>query len=418
MAETLYQEKAYLDSVAHYAELVPRVGDDEQSSLVFFAQARGLLFAGNSKEAAIRLGDVTSLWPGTEGSWRAQLLLLNQVVLEDRENKGMEALPILFEIASKSTCREVREEATFKHLLLDNVQQANLRSIAECEDFLVQFGQGRYRSHVETLLSEVLPRVIQDLIAAEDYLNALVLVEKHRQRLLAGTTNPAFLLDLSAAFRRLGLLEKSANVYQYMLDAYQGNPAKEPFYLPWVQVLKEQGNGRLAIEYADRYLSCYPSGGDCQTLRLLKVKILHDEGRDKEAAKILTSGEMSRGLEADLLAGEVFWMLKRPDKVEAFLGRALADVQARQQHPEAVIFLAESLFQLKQWRRSLALYEELLSDATFSDQARYRSAQILLIQGQKVEGLNFLRILVEKGQYPQWRKMAATTLLSEQAGEL
>jgi tetratricopeptide (TPR) repeat protein len=414
LAETLYQENAYLESVARYTELLNQIDEAERISQVLFAQGRGLLRFGNVKEATIRLREVSSYWPETEGSHRARLLLLDQEILADQEGRRQQAVPLLYEIAGKTKSREVREEATFKRLLLNILLRAGLDSIQACEEFLKQFGQGRYGSDAEGLLSEILPQVIHELIAGEDYLEALVLVEKHRQRLVTGPTNQSFLLDLGAAFRQFGLLDKAANVYFYLLDAFKGQPAEESFFLPLVQVLGEQGDYRLILEYADRYLARYPVGRDLSGILLLKVEALHDQGRNAEAAKVLTSAGLPQSLELDLLAGKVFWELNQPVQSDLFFARALADSNVRQEYPDAAILLAESLFQLKKWGRALALYRELLSAEGFSDQARYRSAQILLIQGQKVEALKFFRVLAEEGKSPQWQKVARGALLSEQ----
>lgn len=418
LAEVLYREKEYAESVRRYTDLLNLVEGDEGKSLALFAQGRGKMRSGDFEAASILLQNVTNYWPDTEGSRRAQLLLLDQEVLADLGGHGEKAIPLLSEISLKAASREIREEAAFKRLLLNIVTQPGLDSIKGCEGFLRQYGQGRYKVYAEGLLNEILPQVIGDLIAAEEYLDALVVVEKHRHRLVAGAANQSFLQDLCSAFRRLGLLDKAANVYFYMLDAYQGQPAEEPFYLPLVQVLDQQGDARLALEYADRYLARYPAGGDRSGILFLKVEALNNQGRNEEAAKILTSDGLPQTLELDLLAGKVFQSLNQPEQVEFFLSRALVDQTIRQAHPAAAIWLAESLFQLKKWGRAWSLYQELLANETFSDQARYRSAQILLIQEKKDEALKILQLLVEEGKNPQWQKVAESALLSEQTKEL
>lgn len=415
LAEALYRQQDFSASAKRYAELAEVVESDEEKGLASFGYARGMLRAGQVDEAVAVLKDVAESFSATEGGQRAKLMLLDQEIIAAPGEKGFMQMLAFQQLGITAGTRELREEAAFKHVLLTVLQATDLSAMNALEAFVSQNQNGRFKEYAEALLTDVLPEIIQTLIRNEQYFNALLLVEKHRHLLAGGSVKTDFLVDLGNAFQTMGLMEKAAKVYFFMLDAYQGLPGEEPFYLPLVQVLYEDGKSRLTLEYADRYFERFPNGAQRSLVLALKFRTLFEQRDFEGAAKILTSGGLEPSQTFDLMAGTVFWELNRLDKVEEVLSPALSKPEDRRKHPQLTFYLAEALFQRGKLKQALPLYQELDSEEPMADQASYRRAQIALQSGQKEEALNLFRELAEKGKNTQWKIAAEGAVLAEQS---
>ncbi|MDY0267670.1 hypothetical protein [Trichloromonas sp.] len=413
LAEACYRKGDFAAAVARYAELAQVAGNDSAGNLAAFGHARALIRDGRVDAGMSQLRTLAAGPEGEEAAQRARLLILDREVLAAPAEKGFMKVLDYQQLGVTAASRELREEAAFKHVLLAALQSVDRSSLGFLEEFIRQHRQGRFRDFAQALLNEILPRVIRLEVGRENYFGALVLVEKYRDRLVALGADSGLLLDLGSALRRLGLLDKAAEVYFYMLDAYRGEAGEEPFYEPLLTVLAARDDHRLVIEYADRYLERFPKGALRSEALFYKLKALTARKAYPEAAKILTSTELKRTLELDFLAGTVFWEVADMNRTAESLARALADPAARAAHPQHLLLWAEAEFSRKRHDAALPLYRELEGVAGLADQARYRQGQILLALGRRGEALKLWEDLAEKGEAPQWRQAASGALFAE-----
>ncbi len=412
MAEALYRQGAFRESAERFRELSRRLGK-ESSSLLLFAEARSLFRQGARQETVALLEQLGAAYPRSEGDVRGRLKRLDIEVV-DSEGRVLPAVLLEYEaLARSSGFRELREEAGFKAALLRVLQGPDLSAVQALDTFQTEYAGGPFARYAEALLGEVLPRVIQELVAAEAYLDALVLVEKHRSLLVTGAVQPGFLVDLGRALVRLGLLDKAERVYRYLLDAVEGRPAEASLYLPLVEVLELQEDHRKVLAYAERYLERFPDGEARSDLLFHKVRAYCARKDLEGAAKILTDEVWLPHRKLDLLAGKIFWDRQDFARAEKALGRALGEAEARQAHPEALAMYVEALSETGQYRQALPLCRELAGVSEFADQGRYRLAQILLSTGSRGEALKILAELADKGGDPGWKNVAGGLLIRE-----
>jgi tetratricopeptide (TPR) repeat protein len=413
LAEACYRQKDFAAAVARYAELAQVAGTPAARNLAAFGHARALIRSGRADAGMSQLRTLAAAPQEDEAAQRARLLILDQEVLAAPAEKGFMKVLSYQQLGVTAVRRELREEAAFKHVLLAALQNIDRTTLGFLEEFIRQHRQGRFQDFSQALLNELLPRVIRQTVRRQDYFGALVLVEKYRDHLAALGTGSELLLDLGGALRRLGLLDKTADVYFYMLDAYRGDAGEEPFYAPLLEVLAAKEDHRLVIEYADRYLERFPKGAQVQPVLTHKLRALTARKDYPEAVKILTSTELKRTPELDLLAGTVFWEVADMDRTAESLARALTDPALRAEHPQQLLRWAEAEFKRKRFDAALPLYRELEGVAGLADQARYRQGQILLALGRRGEALKLFTDLAEKGEAPQWRQAASGALFAE-----
>lgn len=413
LAEACYRQGDFAAAVARYAELAQVAGTPAAKNLAAFGHARALIRSGRVDAGMSQLRTLAAAPEDDEAAQRARLLILDREVLAAPAEKGFMKVLSYQQLGVTAVRRELREEAAFKHVLLAALQNIDGATLGFLEEFIRQHRQGRFQDFSQALLNEILPQVIRQAVGRQDYFGALVLVEKYRDHLVALGTDSELLLDLGSALRSLGLLDKAADVYFYMLDAYRGDAREEPFYAPLLEVLAAKEDYRLVIEYADRYLQRFPKGEQGQPALTHKLRALV-AGKDyPAAAKILTSADLKRTPELDLLAGMVFWEVADMARTAESLARALVDPAVRAEHPQHLLLWAEAEFKRKRFDAALPLYRELEGVAGLADQARYRQGQILLAVGRRGEALKLFADLAEKGEASQWRQAASGALFAE-----
>ncbi len=303
--------------------------------------------------------------------------------------------------------KELREEAALKQVLVLAWSDQQERGVYLLQEVLRNFRQGDLRTEAEALLTELLPKVIQDQVARGDELPAVVLVEQHRQLLMNGELGWNFLVDLAGAFHRLGLPERASRIYLFMLEGPRRDADKEALYLPLVLLFWERDDYRQAEAYAGRYLERYPQGKERATLFLWRLRALRQTGRLAEAAALLQSPGVPWDRDVELEAARILTAAGDDSRL-----CALAEAPANGWEPaaETRLLQAEALLRRGDRTRALPFYQSLRQEEDFAEQAAFRCAQIRLAQGEAGEGLKILRQLVETAKSPLWRKLAEETL--------
>jgi hypothetical protein len=277
------------------------------------------------------------------------------------------------------------------------------------EDFVRNHFSGDLRPHAEALLGEILPGVIEDMIAAEDYLQSLVMVERHRRILLDRRISWDFLERLAGAYGDMALLQRAARVYLFMLDNNRVPGREQGLYLPLVRILFLGGKHGLAVEYARQYAREYPEGEDRASVLLLEARALVELNRREQAADILSAADRPASPELDLWAGRLCFEVDRYEDAAEALMRLVSELDVEEDAGD-LLLLAESLLRSGRPEKALPYFEQLAAVRETADQALYRSGQIMQMQGREEQALNLFRQLVDEGNSEQWQKMAREML--------
>lgn len=407
-AEALHTGGDWLGAAARYQQLTEQLLGDPLQPLASFGAARGFLHAEDLTQGLPLLAASQAEPLTREAGWRARMLELDRGQLSGEGPKGLEATEAYGALVKHAPTRTLAEIAAFKRLLSLALNGLPQLCVNELPGFLRRYSSGSLRAEGEALLVELLPGVLEDLLARGEDLPALVLVEQHREFLLSGGVSAPFLLRLGEVFERAGLLEKAQKVYTYLLDGLAGRSEQAGFYLPLARVQRDRRQPNQAIDLIDRYLAAYPQGQDRTALLVMKGEILYGQGKLEEAVKVLTSVPNLASEPMGLLA-RIYWELGRLAEAEQAFARS-GGAESGPRRIQALALQAESLYRQQKGEQALSLYQELAADGAFADQALYRSAQIHLAAGRRAQALKFLQRLVDEGRSPRWQQLAREML--------
>jgi len=412
-AETLLAHDQYRRASVRYLQLAHLIAGQPDAALALYGSAWAHLALGETKPAMKLLSDILSRYPKSVGASRATLKINDVSVLGDKKQRGgTDALRVYRDVAAHASSFQVREVAAFKAALTESLQGERRRAVDALDAFLQDFASGTLCAEARARLLELLPPTVTDLLHRRHYVEALALVEKNHDLILADRVGHAFLLKVGNGFGQLGLWGRAVNVFSTLNKTAKTPREREASYLPLLKALYHQGAYADVLKYALRYQQGFPQGKHRTDVFLWRLKALIRSDKTDEAVRLLKEKKHPDNLEIDLLAGHVFWARKDYRATAGFL-RSAMDRDLQSVSPEDRLLRAEALFLDGQFRQALPLYQTLREVPAMADQALYRCAQIDLKTGNRPAGLNLLRKLAETGKSTGWQDMARQTLALE-----
>jgi hypothetical protein len=282
--------------------------------------------------------------------------------------------------------------------------------------FLREFSSSSLKQEANLLLVEQIPKVVRQLLVDQKELEAVVLVEQNRDRLLQDGPDREFLFDLAQALERLGLYERSSRVLLFLYDQTKGDQQRQAIYLPLARSFLKRGEFAQASDYASRYLKKYPRGEAAGALYGLLLDAFAAQGRNEELLAWLGRKNRPRSIELERHAATIYWRQQRFAALADSL-EWITDNGGTLQVKEMAL-LGESYYQQQKNRAAEKLFAQLLTDPQVGSQAGYRTAQLQLRQNQRGAALKLLQQLVEKDASSAWGKLAQDLLILEKSRTL
>ncbi len=410
-AYTAYQQHRYPFSARLYRQLAELWKEQPGDDLVLFAVGAASYASGDLEWGIIGLQKATLERPNSEGSGRADLLLLDNQLLRGGQLEMAQAAAGYGQLSKISTTRQVREEAAFKRALSLYLLEDYADSVAELMRFRREFSSSKLRREADLLLLEQLPLVVHQLLEQENDLQAVVLVEQNRNLLLRGGFSREFLQDLAGAFNRLGLYARAGRVLLYLFDQAANDALRQPIYLPLAQSYLKREEFSRARDYAGRYLKKYPQGTDAGALFALLLDALERQGQQEQSLVWLNRQDRPSSPQLEVRAAWIYWQQQQLPQVIASLERVKGS--GEELAVKEMALLAEAYYLLRKNQQAKNIYRQLRGEERFAGQARYRSAQLLLRQEDRAGALNLLAQLVDEDGGSRWGKLAQDLLIQE-----
>lgn len=411
----LYHHKQFKQAADCYDRLakISAAGTQEHLDMISFRKAMAKLHsAQGAKHESDMINDfaqVESTYPNSEAGTRATLKQIDLKLLT-LKNWEKPALTYYQALAESAFSRSIREEATFKEVLVYQMLDRKAESTELLMTFLRDFKGGVLHDTALALLVEMLPDLLKEHIKNGKHIEALVLAKQNRFLFVKNWIDVSLLADMAEAYRQLGFFNEASKMYIYLLDV-STQEDKAPYYLPLIKLAYEQGDFGLVEEYADQYSFHYPTGQDNLEILYLRLQSLMAHSKYKEALTLLSRNESEdtfKDPRFKRLQASLSFHLNDYAKAKAILEELKITPASKQ--AEFLFMLAESSYQLGDIRKAKELYLPLQQDRSHRDQALFRLAEIARKNGQNESALKFFSQLVETGETPLWKKLAKKEL--------
>ena len=409
LARSSYDSGDYGKALQYFSRLARALDDPELIAMAEFGEAMSDLRRGSRLLARQELARIAEKAGSSRARWRAESELADMALLEEEGREARDIAASYRDIALRAQSREIREEAAFKRILVAHLSDHPRVAAEWLGSFLRDFSAGELRSHAQALLVKILPGVVKDLMAEDAYVQAMGLVQEHRQILRYASLPLDFLHDLGGAFYRLGFFERACRVYEYMLSLAENPAEKEAIYPYLVRSYIKREKYAPAVNHAQECIRDYPQGAHSKTMHYLLAKALRQSGRSDRAAALLRSPDRPVSRKLDSLAGKIFFSRERFGEAERYLARATG--KAWDQVPSELLMLrAESLFRIQEYGQALALYSHLEKEGYQRALTRYRMGQIHRKAGRVGQGAKLWQRIVDTKESPLWSELASEAL--------
>jgi len=412
-ALALYREERYSEAQGIFSRLHDLVENQDLRDLIRYFIAKSMLHAGESDAALELLGKIM---PGSHAAKLAQLKLADLSAASSDLGSRKQALDDYTQLLSEMPTREGKAEVQFKQALTYHMLQRPQQAISALREFLHKDRVSELRPYAQALLAEIIPSYVDYLIEREQYFDAMLLVEQNRDILVATQRNYNFLLSLGQVFNELEFYPRAVKLYQYVVDATEGDDKLEPVYVPLVESLYALEDYRNVAMYAQRYLNQFNDAGiwnseeRAATVYLYYVRALLELGRETEAEALLRSTDRPHSDALDRFAAQYFW--HKNDVLSA--GEQLrAVVEGDNAEAQDLFVYAESLYAKGDFAAALGYYERLSAAEEYRLPALYRMGNIFIEQGARARGLTFLTRVAESNGDSRWKQLAQQSLLMQ-----
>ena len=241
-------------------------------------------------------------------------------------------------------------------------------------------------------------------------LDALILVERHRELLLQSGVDTAFLEQLAESMSRVGLWEKAARVYQFLLEAAGGQPEQRSnLFYPLIRMYVAAGDYDMAARYCDQFFAEFDSHPDRFRVYELWVRSYLAQGDWDHVKYLLGKPDRPSDSRLEALACDIYWDLQDYEMVQRLAIRIHDDLPGPQLLRTRYL-QAEALYNLGRYRQALELYRALEDQEAYLAPALYRAARIRLHWGQKPEAGELLDRLLQQQPDSHWAALARDLL--------
>ena len=382
--------------------------EGEAKQLIDFSIACLLIEVGKKDMGLERLTYLAEQEPVTDVVLRAHIALLEEQMEEKKDFDFLSMATEYGAVVDQACNRELREAAAFKSALALYFAGKKEQSVHSFDAFRKNYSAGGLVGEVDAFLSEKLPSLIEEMVTQGRDFDAVLMLDKHREILLSHQKNSTFLVYLADSMGRLGLMNRAAKIYLFLLDYYRDKDQEKLFYLPLVNTYMERQEFASAADFAGRYLERFPEGRDSQELFYLQISAYQKAMRLDEAVTAWEKHHRLAGRKERIVMAQVFWEKKRYQDVVDCLEVGTA---GDENYPAEILILkAESYLKERQARKAFTLFKELSVAEEYSQHSLYRCAQIALAAGRESEALNYLSQVVEKGKSGVWSDLAKTSL--------
>ncbi len=401
----------YKFSSTVYKQFMDPFEEEPGDDLLLFATGISAYESGDMGWGMIGLERVTLDRPETEGGDRGMLRLIDHKLVNGGEFELSQAVSEYGKLGVRSQFYPVREEGRFKSALALFLLGDHEESVKQLMQFRREFRSSPLLREADALVLEQLPTVIHELLLAKNDLQAVVLAEQNRRLLLRSGFDKEFLGDLATAFGRLGLYERSSRVLLYLLDRTAGKTEQQHVYLPLTQSYIKRQEYQLASKYARTYLEKYPQGDDAGTLFGILLDAFVRDGNNEELLAWLQRKNRPSSTALEIRAAHIYWQQGDMQRVIESLEKIYQTGEILQVKEMAL--LAEAYYQVQKNKAAEKIYRKLYDEPSYGVQSRYRTAQILLRQGQRKDAIALLKQVVESSSETRWGKLAQDLLIEE-----
>lgn len=420
----------YGDSIARNGELpqarsllaglVARLADKTYTPALLVRLGDILARQGHEHEACAIYLNVAENFKANKASQMALIRLADSEFLQATPWNYRRISDVYWQASQKSGDLDMREEAHFKHILLESMHGEAGEALQMVMLFQRKFPRGVYVAVIRTI-REVLVADVYRRTAWDGDPSALVRFMDEQHEYLAGCVEqPGFLATTTRAYTEAGRPIELVKLLTSLVDRSWAASVAPELYVSIVDNAELIGDTATAERTVKAFLGKFPAASQSRLMTERLGSIYYSEGKDQQVKEtllwLLNKGERAQRAESYYQLGRSLWTLQLYKQAAKSMDLFLAASSGRDAAllPDAYFVAGSARESTGDQKGALKMFEAALKlpNNRRSEEFAYRAGQSNLRAGKTKRAQELLSAIAKNGKDPDWQKLAQQALTS------
>lgn len=420
----------YGDSIARSGELtqarsllaglVARLADKTFAPALLVRMGDILTRQGHEQEALAIYKNVAVFFRKNKASQMALMRIADSEFLQSTPWNYRRVSDVYLHASKQSGDLDMREEAHFKHILLESMHGEAGEALQMVLLFQRKFPRGVYVAVVRAI-REVLVADVYRRTAWDRDPSALVRFMDEQHEYLAGCVQqPGFLATITRAYNESGRPIELVGLLTSLIDRSWAASVAPDLYVSIVDNAELIGDTATAERTIKTFLGKFPANFRSRLMTERLGSIYYSTGKHQQVKEtllwLLNKGERAQRAVSYYQLGRSLWELQLYSQAAKSMDLFLAAPAARDPRilPDAYFVAGSARESTGDQKGALAMFEAALKlpDNNRNEEFAYRAGQSNLRAGNTRRAKELLGGIAKNGKDPDWQKLAQQALIS------
>ena len=315
---------------------------------------------------------------------------------------------------------ELREEAFFKHVLLESMHGETTGALQKLSGFQRQFPRSVYATVTKLMREALVAQAYREGNWIKDSAALIRFVEEHQEYLSSCVELPGFLQRISAAYAESGRPIELITLFSFLAERQWAASGVPYMYEEIADNAELLGDSVLAEKTLRAFLRKFPAHQHARRVYERLGEISFAGGNQKDVKYnllwILNKGERAQKPESYYYLGRSLWSLKEfglaIKAIDFYLASSVAaDTRFMTDAYYVAVSARESTGDRKGALRLIDVALKL-PDNKRNEEFLYKAGELNLLEGKKQQARGYFEQVAAKGKDPDWQRLAQQALES------
>lgn len=405
------------------ANLISRLSDKKFAPTLLVRLGDILARQGHDQESLALYRTVSENFKESKAGQMAQIRLNDREFLNLTPTTYRQLSTSYLDISKAIGDFELREEAYFKHVLLESMYGEATGALQKVTGFQRQFPLSVYATVVKSMREALVTQVYREGNWVKDSAALIRFVEEQQEYLGGCLEQPGFLQRVSAAYGESGRPIELISLFSFLSERQWAASGLPFIYEEIAENADLLGDTLLAEKTFRTFLRKYPTNPRARLVMERLGGLSFANGKTKETRDglvwLLSKGERAQKPESYYYLGRSLWSLKEfalaTKAIDLYLATSLpADARFLPDAYSVAVSSRESTGDRKGALRLLEAGLKLAGNQR-NDEFLYKAGELNLLEGRKKEARSHFEQVVSTSKDPEWKRLARQAIDSVDA---
>lgn len=398
--------------------MIARLADKKYAPTLLVRLGDILTRHGQDLEALALYRTVAENFKDNKASQMALLRLNDREFLRANAGSYRALSESYFDISQQTGDFDLREEAHFKHVLLESLHGEAYGALKAVTAFQRKFPRGVYAAVVRPMREVLAGQVFRERQWDKDLPSLIRFVEEHQEYLAGCIEQPGFVEKVAEAYGDAGRPIELVKLFGYLVERQWASPAAPYMYEVIATNAELLGDNTLAENTLRSFSRKYPAHPRIRPVLEKLGSLTFAAGKHRETKEalgwLLRKGERARSAESYYYLGRSLLALRElasaSKAIDAFL--TAPGSGGSRLLPDAYYVAFTSREALGDRKGALKTLENALKlpNNPRQEEFLYKAGEISLLEGKKQVARTYFEQLATKGRDADWQKLARQAL--------